>query len=74
MTDGMELERVYKESLEENLVEYIAEKKNLSFEDAMDRYYKSNMSSNISDGRYGIQYLDYRHLGELLFETEPELF
>ena len=74
MTDGMELERIYKESLEENLVEYIAEKKNISFEDAMDRYYKSNMSSNISDGRYGIQYLDYRHLGELLFETEPELF
>ncbi len=74
MTDGMELEKLYKESLEENLVEYIAEKKNLSFEDAMDRYYKSNMSSNISDGRYGIQYLDYRHLGELLFETEPELF
>ena len=58
MTDGMELEKLYKESLEENLVEYIAEKKNLSFEDAMDRYYKSNMSSNISDGRYGIQYLD----------------
>lgn len=74
MTDGMELEKLYKESLEENLVEYIAEKKKLSFEDAMDRYYKSNMSSNISDGRYGIQYLDYRHLGELLFETEPELF
>ena len=74
MTDGMELEKLYKESLEENLVEYIAEKKNLSFEDAMDRYYKSNMSSNISNGRYGIQYLDYRHLGELLFETEPELF
>ena len=74
MTDGMELERVYKESLEESLVEYIAEKKNLSFEDAMDRYYQSKMSSNISDGRYGIQYLDYRHLGELLFETEPELF
>lgn len=74
MTDGMELEKLYKESLEENIVEYIAEKKKLSFEDAMDRYYKSNMSSNISDGRYGIQYLDYRHLGELLFETEPELF
>ena len=41
---------------------------------AMDKYYSSNLSEKIHEGLYGIQYLDYRNLVEILIETEPGLF
>lgn len=74
MTDETVLENIYQESLEESMVSYIAQRKNLSFEDALDKYYSSKLSVKIHDGVFGVQYLDYRNLVEILFETEPELF
>ena len=74
MTDELVLEKVYQEALEESLISHIAQKKNLSLEDAMDKYYNSRLSVKIHEGLYGVQYLDYRNLAEILFETEPELF
>ena len=74
MTDGLVLEKMYQESLEESLIGHIAQRKKLSFEDAMDKYYNSKLSVKIHKGLYGVQYLDYRNLAEILFETEPELF
>lgn len=74
MTDELVLEKMYQEALEESLISHIAQKKNLSLEDAMDKYYNSRLSVKIHEGLYGVQYLDYRNLAEILFETEPELF
>ena len=74
MTDELVLEKMYQEALEESLKSHIAQKKNLSLEDAMDKYYNSRLSMKIHEGLYGVQYLDYRNLAEILFETEPELF
>jgi hypothetical protein len=74
MTDELVLEKMYQEALEESLISHIAQKKKLSLEDAMDKYYNSRLSVKIHEGLYGVQYLDYRNLAEILFETEPELF
>ena len=74
MTDGLVLEKVYQEALEESIIAHLAERKGLSLEDAMDKYYNSKLSTKIHEGLYGIQYLDYRNLVEILIETEPELF
>ena len=68
------LEKIYKEHLEENIISHISEKQNLSLDDAMKKYYSSSLSTKIAEGRYGIQYLDYRNLVQILFDTEPELF
>lgn len=74
MVDGQVLENIYKESLEENLISCIAREQNISLEDALDLYYRSKLSDKIHNGEFGIQYLDYRYLYELLLRTEPELF
>lgn len=53
-----ELENFYREHLEEDIVFALSEKRGISFEKAMDLYYKSALSEKISRGEYGIQYLD----------------
>lgn len=40
----------------------------------MDIYYKSNLAQYIHEGTYGIQYLDYKVLAQMLMDSEPELF
>ena len=74
MVDGETLEKIYQENLEENLISYLAKIRNISLYDAMDIYYKSRLSDKISQGRYGIQYLDHKVLTQILLDTEPELF
>lgn len=73
MSDDV-LEKYYQEGLEERLIAYLAKETNISLEKAMDIYYHSNMSRNIHEGTYGVQYLDYKVLARILKETEPELF
>ena len=72
--DDNALEQIYQENLEERIISYLAEQNDLSLEDAMAVYYSSNLANKIHEGREGIQYLDYKVLGEILKETEPELF
>ena len=67
------LERVYQESLEERIISYLAETEKISLERAMDIYYNSRLANRIYEGEYGIQYLDYKVLVQILGETEPEL-
>ena len=74
MTDGQVLEKFYRERLEEQIIAYLAEQKGLSLDEAMDLYYRSRLSQKIYEGRFGVQYLDYRVLAQILTETEPELF
>lgn len=74
MTDGTILENAYQEALEESIISCLAETKGLNLEKSMDIYYSSKLSTKIHEGLYGIQYLDYRNLVQILIETEPELF
>ena len=68
--DEAVLERVYQERLEERIIAYIAEKKGITLLEAMDFYYNSRLADKIATGTYGIQYLDYKVLAQLIMETE----
>lgn len=68
------LEKVYQEKLEERLISCIAERHSIDYLTAMKIYYSSELSEKIHEGRYGIQYLDYKVLAEILDKTEPGLF
>lgn len=72
--DGEVLEKIYKERLEERIISYLAEIKNLDLLAAMDIYYHSKLADRIATGVYGIQYLDYKVLVQILEENEAELF
>ena len=67
------LERIYQESLEERIIFYLAEKEKISLEKAMNIYYSSKLANRIHQGEYGIQYLDYKVLVQILCEAEPDL-
>ena len=64
------LERNYQERLEEKIINDLSESLNVSKEKAMDIYYNSALADKIAKGRYGIQYLDYKVLSQILQETE----
>lgn len=68
------LEKDYREALDEKLIAYLANEKNISLDQAMDLYYHSRMAELISEGKYGIQYLDYKVLVEMMLKSEPALF
>ena len=68
------LEKIYQEGLEERLIQYLAETNGISLAKAMDIYYRSNIAGLIHEGKYGVQYLDYKVLAQILRDTEPELF
>lgn len=72
--DGNTLERVYQEHLEERLISYLASENELTYEEAMDKYYRSKMANRIFYGENDIQYLDYKVLADMIKEYEPELF
>ena len=68
------LEQVYQENLEERIISYLSDIREISLEKAMSIYYRSKLADKIHKGIYGVQYLDYKVLVQLLLETEPELF
>lgn len=72
--DDQVLEKIYLENLDERIIQYIAVKEDVSFDDATRIYYSSKLSNKIYNGNNDIQYLDYKVLYEILKETEPELF
>lgn len=65
------LENCYREHLEEDIIFCLSERKNISFEEAMSLYYYSKLAVIIHKGEYGIQYLDYSVLTDIL-EREIE--
>ena len=71
--DGEVLEKAYKERLEEKIISYLAESENLDLPTAMDIYYNSKLADRIAVGEYGIQYLDYKVLVQILAETELQI-
>ena len=72
--DKENLNFLYKQNLEENIIGYLSEKKKIDLRKAMDIYYKSKLSEQISNGILGIENMDYKYLAEDLMETERELF
>ena len=72
--DEKVLEDIYQEKLEERLIEYLSGKYGMSYLTAMDAYYNSELADKIHEGKYGVQYLDYKVLADILEQTEPDLF
>lgn len=70
MIDEQVLEKAYQEQLEEKIIMYLAKIKNIGLGKTMTIYYESELANKISEGRYGIQYLDYKVLAEMLLQTE----
>lgn len=68
------LENTYREELDERIISYLAERMNWPLDKAVDRYYHSRMADMIGRGEYGIQYLDYKVLVEMMLDTESEMF
>jgi hypothetical protein len=73
-TSKDKLEYIYKQNLDENIILQITTIKNIDIRKAMDIYYKSELSKQISEGKYGIDNLDYHYLAEDLIENESYLF
>lgn len=61
-----EFENFYRERLEEDIILALSKQKNIPFEEAMRLYYTSNLANRIYHGEYGIQYLDYSVLVDIL--------
>ena len=74
MIDKNSLEIVYKQSLEDNIIEYLSEIKKIDLRRAADLYYHSKLAEQISQGMYGIENMDYKYLVQDMIENEWELF
>ncbi len=74
MMKSPDLDNVYRQNLETSIIEYLAEKKDITQRKAMDLYYKSNLSEQIQSGKLGIDNMDYKYLAEDLIENEQDLF
>ena len=67
---SQKLEDIYLQSLEINLIEYLAERLQIDNREAMKLYYNSKLCQQIHEGSNDIQYLDYKYLAEDLIENE----
>ena len=74
MNDRKNIDYIYKQNLEESIIEYLSKKKNIELRLAMHIYYQSKLARQIEQGTYGIENMDYKYLTEDLIENEPELF
>lgn len=67
---AQQLEDTYIQSLEINLIEYLATSLQIDNRKAMNIYYHSILCTQIHNGSFDIQYLDYKYLAEDLIENE----
>ena len=74
MTDLKQMEDIYKQNLENDIIKAIAKIKGIELRKAIDIYYSSKLASQIADGTCGIENMDAKYLAEDLIENEPELF
>ena len=74
MKNEKNIDYIYKQNLEESIIEYLSIEKNLELRQAMDIYYNSRLAKQIEHGTYGIENMDYKYLAQDLIENEPELF
>ncbi len=74
MVDKKVMDSQYKRNLENEIIKYIAEIKEIELREAFDIYYSSKLAEQIELGTYGIENLDSKYLAQDLVENEPELF
>ena len=74
MVDKKELEEVYKQNLENDIINAISKIKKIELRKAFDVYYSSKLPEQIEKGEYGIENLDAKYLAEDLIENELKLF
>lgn len=74
MLDRTQIEGIYKQNLETDIIKTIAERKGIDLRAAFDIYYSSKLADQIANGSHGIENLDAKYLAEDLIENEPELF
>ena len=72
-TNQESLEKFYIQSLDNDIIEYLAENKKIDIRLAMDIYYRSLLCKQIHNGENGIQYLDYKYLAEDLISFRISL-
>ena len=74
MVDKKQLEEIYMQNLERDIIIAISEMKGIDLRKAMDIYYSSRLAEQIENNSYGIENMDAKYLAEDLIENEPELF
>ena len=74
MIDKKQLEEVYKQNLENDIISAISQMKRVDLRKAFDIYYFSKLAEQIANDSYGIENMDAKYLAEDLIENEPELF
>ena len=74
MVNKKQLEEVYKQNLENDIINAISEIKEIDLRKALDIYYSSKLAEQISNNCYGIENMDAKYLAEDLIENEPTLF
>ena len=74
MVDKKTLEEVYKQNLENDIINAISEIKGIDLRKAFDIYYSSKLTEQISNGSYGIENIAAKYLAEDLIENEPDIF
>lgn len=74
MVNRDQLEEVYKQNLENDIINTISEIKKIDLRKAFDIYYSSKLVEQISNDSYGIENMDAKYLAEDLIENEQELF
>ena len=74
MVDKKQLEKVYKQNLENDIINYISDIKGIELRRAFDIYYSSKLAKQIENNSYGIENMDAKYLAEDVIENEPELF
>ena len=74
MVDKKQLEEVYKQNLENDIIDTLSKMKGIDLRKAFDIYYSSKLTEQISNGSYGIENMDAKYLAEDLIENEPDIF
>ena len=74
MADLKQMEDIYKQNLENDIIKTITKIKGIELRKAIDIYYSSKLASQIAEGTCGIENMDAKYLAEDLIENEPELF
>lgn len=74
MTDLKQLNVVYKQNLENDIIKEVARLKEIELRKAIDIYYSSKLAIQIAEGICGIENMDAKYLAEDLIENEKYLF
>ena len=70
MINSKQLTDIYRQNLEADIIEYLANTLKVDFKVAMEMYFSSKLAKQIESGENGIDNLDYKNLAEDLIENE----